>query len=310
MKDKMKKSVGDRVRARENRQLLLLMIPGTLLLLIFNYAPLLGIYIAFVDYNPNLGIYGSPFVGWKNFEFFFTSNEAFRIIRNTLGYNMIFLLVDLFFAVGLALMFYKLTSRKSLKVYNTIILLPRFLSWVIVAFVVYVILSPTHGLANSLITSLGGEAVKWYTYPKYWPFILTIVHIWKTVGMNSLYYYAALMGLDESLLESAALDGANEWQKTRYIIVPHLVPTMIIIAVLAIGKSFNGDFGMFYQIPKDVGLLYETTDIINTYVYRALASGNMEKSASIGLFQSLMGMGMIIIANSIVKKISPENSLY
>ena len=128
--------------------------------------------------------------------------------------------------------------------------------------------------------------------------------------MNSLYYYAALMGLDESLLESAALDGASEWQKTRYIIVPHLVPTMIIIAILAIGKSFNGDFGMFYQIPKDVGLLYETTDIINTYVYRALAAGNMEKSAAIGLFQSLMGMGMIIIANSIVKKISPENSLY
>lgn len=309
MKNK-EKDIGKRVKDRENRQLLFLMIPGALLLLIFNYAPFLGIYMAFVDYKPNMGIYNSPFVGLKNFEFFFTSKDAVRIIRNTLGYNLIFLIVDLFFAVGVALMFYKLTSRKALKVYNTIILLPRFLSWVIVAFIAYVFLSPTHGLINSLITSLGGESVKWYTYPKYWPFILTIAHIWKTVGMNCLYYYAALMGLDESLLESASLDGANEWQKIRYIIIPHLIPTMIIIATLAIGRSFNGDFGMFYQMPKDVGALYETTDIINTYVYRALASGSMEKSTAIGLFQSLMGLIMIVITNKIVKKISPENSLY
>lgn len=164
MKNK-EKDIGKRVKDRENRQLLFLMIPGALLLLIFNYAPFLGIYMAFVDYKPNMGIYNSPFVGLKNFEFFFTSKDAVRIIRNTLGYNLIFLIVDLFFAVGVALMFYKLTSRKALKVYNTIILLPRFLSWVIVAFIAYVFLSPTHGLINSLITSLGGESVKWYTYP-------------------------------------------------------------------------------------------------------------------------------------------------
>lgn len=298
------------VSARENRQLILLMIPGCLLLFVFCYLPLPGIYMAFVNYKPNQGIFGSQFVGLENFMFFFKSKDAVRIIRNTVGYSFAFLAVDLIFAVGMALMLYKLTSRGALKVYNTIILLPRFLSWVLVAFIVYIILSPTHGLANQLIKALGGDPVKWYSDYKYWPFIFVIVHIWKTVGMNSLYYYSSLMSLDESLIEAAALDGANKWQEFRYVILPHLVPTMIIIAILAIGKTFTGDFGMFYQLPKDVGALYETTDIINTYVYRALASGSFERSTAIGLFQGAMGMIMIMITNGIVRKISPENSLY
>lgn len=305
-----KKTASGGVKAKETRQLLLLMIPGCLLLFVFNYLPLLGTYIAFTDYNPNLGIFASEFVGFKNFEFFFKSKDAVRIIRNTLGYSLSFMVVDLIFAVGLALMFYKLTSRRGVKIYNTIVLLPRFLSWVLIAFIVYILLSPSHGLVNSIFMALGGDKIQWYTYPKYWPVIFLIVHIWQSVGINSLYYYASLMSLDESLLEAAALDGANKWQEFKHVILPHLVPTMVVIAILAIGQSFSGDFGLFYQVPKDVGSLYETTDIINTYVYRALAEGNFEKSAAIGLFQSLMGLIMVVSTNSIVRKISPEDSLY
>lgn len=309
-KNKQEKQSYSKVAAKENRQLLMLMIPATVLLLIFNYAPFAGVYMAFVDYNPNLGIFDSPFVGLENFKFFFTSKDAVRVIRNTLGYSLVFLMVDLFFAVGLALLLYNLHSRRGVKIYNTIILLPRFLSWVLIAFIVYIILSPSHGLANSIIEALGGTGLKWYSKADYWPFVLVIVHIWQSVGMNSLFYYSSLMSLDESLIEAAKLDGANKWQQTRYVIIPHLIPVMVVIAILAIGKSFSGDFGLFYQVPKDVGMLYETTDIINTYVFRALQNGNFEKSTAIGLFQSLMGLILVVITNSITRKISPENSLY
>lgn len=299
-----------KVAAKENYQLLMLMIPATILLLIFNYAPFIGVYMAFVDYNPNLGIFDSPFVGLENFKFFFTSKDAVRVIRNTVGYSLIFLLVDLFFAVSLALLLYNLHSRRGVKIYNTIVLLPRFLSWVLVAFIVYIILSPSHGLANTIIEALGGTGLKWYSKAKYWPYILVVVHIWQSVGMNSLFYYSSLMSLDESLIEAAKLDGANKVQQIRYVIIPHLIPVMTVIAILAIGKSFSGDFGLFYQVPKDVGMLYETTDVINTYVFRALQNGSFERSTAIGLFQSLMGLILVVITNSIIRKISPENSLY
>ncbi len=310
MRKQKEKKKYSKVAQKENRQLLLLMIPASILLFIFNYLPFLGIRIAFVDYNPNLGIFASEFVGLKNFQFFFKSQDAVRIIRNTLGYSLVFLLVDIFCGVGMALLLYNVRNRKALKFYNTVILLPRFLSWVLVAFIVYVVLSPTHGLANSLIELLGGKGVSWYSKAKYWPYILVIVHIWQSVGMNSLFYYSSLMSLDEGLIEAAKLDGANKWQQIRHVILPHLIPVMTVIAILAIGRSFSGDFGMFYQVPRDVGMLYPTTDIINTYVFRALQDGSFEKSTAIGLFQSVMGLIMVVTTNSIIRKISPENSLY
>ena len=310
MKKYKEKKKYSKVAAKENKQLLILMIPATILLLIFNYAPFIGVYMAFVDYNPNLGIFDSPFVGLENFKFFFTSKDAIRVIRNTLGYSLAFLMVDLIFAVGLALLLYHLNSKRGIKIYNTIVLLPRFLSWVLVAFIVYIILSPSHGLANNMIEARGGTGLKWYSKAEYWPFILIIVHIWQSVGMNSLFYYSSLLSLDESLIEAAKLDGANKWQQIRYVIIPHLIPVMVVIAILAIGKSFSGDFGLFYQVPKDVGMLYETTDIINTYVFRALQNGSFEKSTAIGMFQSLMGLILVVITNTIVRRISPENSLY
>ena len=299
-----------KVKRRETFHLDLMVLPGFLLLLIFNYAPMLGLPIAFKDYNPNLGIMKSPWNGWENFRFFFESQDAVRTIRNTLMYSVSFLILDLVCGVTLALMFYNLRSRKALKVYNTIVILPRFMSAVIIAFIVYIILNPSYGLLNHLILALGGSKVQWYSESSYWPVILTITHIWQTVGMNSIIYYASLMGLDEALLEAAKLDGASKWQETWYVVIPHLIPVMVITTILAIGRLFQGDFGLFYQTPKNVGLLYETTDVINTYTYRALQSGAFEKSTAVGLFQSVMGATLVIITNKIVQKISPENSLF
>ncbi len=299
-----------KTKIKENLQMLTMTIPGLVLVFLFCYLPMPGIAIAFKKYNPNLGIWGSAWNGLDNFKFFFTSQDAGRTIRNTVLYSVGFLIIDLFFAVGLALMFYFLRSRKALKVYNTIVITPKFMSAVIVAFIVYAILSPSYGFLNSIIKFFGGKPIAWYSEPKYWPWILTITHIWQTVGMNSIVYYASLMSLDESLLEAAVIDGANRRQQIFHVIIPHLVPIMVITTILGMGSIFGGDFGLFYQVPKDQGLLYPTTDIISTYTYRAMLSGSLEKSAAVGLFQSVVGLIMVVTTNAIVKKISPENSLF
>lgn len=295
---------------RENFWLTMMVLPGALLLLVFNYIPMVGIAMAFKKYNPVLGIWDSPWCGLENFEFFFTSQDAARVIRNTLGYSVTFLILDLIAGVALAIMFYNLRSRRALKFYNTVVILPRFMSMVIIAFIVYTLLNPSYGIFNTVIRKFGGSGVQWYMEPLYWPFILTGVHIWQTVGMNSIIYYASLMGLDESLIEAAQLDGANKWQQTVHVVIPHLVPVMVITTILGIGHLFSGDFGLFYQVPKDVGLLYPTTDIINTYTFRALQSGALEKSTAVGLFQSLTGLILVVVTNGIVRKISPDNSMF
>ena len=299
-----------RARMKDTLSLSAMALPGVLLLLIFNYIPMIGVIIAFQDYNPNLGIFESPFVGFKNFEFYFTSSDFTRTMGNTLFYSISFLFLNLVTAVGLALMFYSVRNRRLMKAYNTVIILPRFLSAVIISFIAYILLAPTHGIINQLIVALGGDRINWYMEPKYWPIILTIVHIWQVVGMNSIIYYASLMSLDDSLIEAAVLDGANKWQQIRHVLIPHLVPVMVISTILALGGIFGGDFGLFYQTPKNVGALYETTDIINTYVFRALQGGKFEMSTAVNLFQSVAGLIMVVGTNAVVRKVSPENSLF
>lgn len=308
--EKEKNVSASKVARRTNFNLTLMALPGIVLLFVFNYLPMLGIVIGFKDYNPNLGIWGSPWCGLDNFKFFFSSQDAVRVLGNTVFYSVTFIVVDLITGVGLALLFYNLRSKKALKVYNTIVILPRFMSAVLVAFIAYLLLNPSYGLLNQIIVAFGGSRIQWYMKASYWPIILTVTHVWQTVGMNSIIYYASLMGLDESLLEAAALDGANKWQQTWHVVIPHLIPVMVITTILAIGRLFSGDFGLFYQTPRDVGLLYSTTDIINTYTFRALQEGSIEKSAAVGLFQSVMGLILVVTTNGIVRKVSPENSLY
>lgn len=296
---------------RGNLELLMLTLPGIIMLLIFHYLPMFGIPIAFKDYNPNLGIYKSPWNGFENFEYFFTSSDAWRITRNTVAYSMSFLFLGIVVAVTVALLLFNLRSRIGVKVYNTIMILPKFMSMVLIAYIVYALFNPAAGLINQIIAAFGGPSdIDWYSKPEAWPFILTYVHLWQMAGMNSIIYYASLMGVDESLYEAADLDGANVWQKTWHISIPQLIPIMTMLTILGFGSIMSGDFGLFYQTTRDVGTLYPTTDIINTYTFRGLTGGNYTVSAAVGLFQSIVGFVMVMTVNLIVKKVSPENSMF
>ena len=295
---------------KDTLEFLLIASPGIIQLLIFCYIPMFGIIIAFKNFNPNKGIFGSAWNGIENFKFFFTSPDAFRVIRNTVLYALDFMILGTVCAVALALLFYSLKNRIALKTYNTIAILPNFISMVLVAYIVYVFLNPVSGVLNKVLAVFGVEGIDWYAKPEAWPFVLTIVQIWKSVGMNSIIYYASLMSIDESLFEAAQLDGANKMQQIRHIAIPHLVSIITIQTILAFGGIFSGDFGLFYQTTRDVGILYPTTDIINTYVFRGLQDGNMSVSAATSLVQSVLGLIMVVGVNLIVRKISPENSLF
>lgn len=295
---------------KDNIEFFIMALPAIILVFIFCYMPLYGLIIGFKKFNPNLGVLGSPWVGFENFKFFFTSSDAVRVTRNTLLYNGGFIILDMVAAATLALLFFNLSNRRALKVYNTIIILPKFLSMVLIAFIVYAVLNPVSGVLNQITALFGMKPVDWYSEVGAWPFILNIVHIWTYVGMNSILYYASLMGIDDSLFEAAILDGANKFQMIINICIPHLSSVMCITSILAVGGIFGGDFGLFYQVPRNIGSLYSVTDIIPTYVFRGLKDGNMSISTAIGFFQSLVGMVLVILTNKIVTKIAPENSLF
>ncbi len=298
---------------RENAELFMLVLPGFLLTFIFCYLPMFGIIIAFKNFNPNLGILESKWVGIENFKFFFQSNDFFRIMRNTLLYSSSFLMLDNAVAVFLAILLYNIQKRFALKYYQTTMILPNFMSMVLVAYVVYAILNPTAGALNQILSIITREEVntQWYAKANYWPFILTIVHIWKSAGMKTIIYYAALMGIDESLFEAARIDGATNRQEIRYIIIPELTSIICIYLILGVGGLVSGDFGLFYQVPMNIGVLYPTTDIINTYIFRALQDGtHMGRTAAVGLFQSVTGTILVVASNVVVKKVSPEHSLF
>ncbi|MCI8405229.1 MAG: sugar ABC transporter permease [Clostridia bacterium] len=296
---------------RDNAELSALTVPGIILLLVFSYIPMLGIIIAFKDYRNNLGIFGSKWVGFQNFKFFFTSQDAWRIGRNTVGYGILFIVLNLVAAVFVAILLYEVRKKIALKFYQTSMILPHFLSWVIVGYITYILLEPDMGILNKIIKAFGGEGLQWYSEPKYWVFILPIVNLWKNIGLKTIMYYAALMGIDEQLYEAAQLDGAGRFKQILYITLPSLVPLMTILTILDVGHIIKGDFGLFYTIPRDVGLLYPTTDIIDTYVYRGLRTGDdIGITTAVGLFQSVVGFLMVVGTNLVVKKISPENSLF
>lgn len=288
----------------------LLCLPAIVLLLIFNYWPMFGSILAFKDFNYQDGILGSDWAGLNNFRFFFLSRDAWRITRNTIGYALIKLILGTVLKITLALLMYQITSKKLLKTYQTIFILPHFMSWVIVSYITYVLLSGEYGVLNQIIRFFGGKGVSWYTEPKYWPFILPIVDQWKTIGMGSLMYYATLVGMDDSIFEAAAIDGAGKWKQITAIILPSLVPMITIMTILEIGNIFRGEFGLFYQIPRDSGALYAATDVIDTYVFRTMRSGDVGVSSAVGLFQSLVGFVMVILTNYVVKKIEPDNAMF
>lgn len=282
-----------------------------LLVFIFCYIPMFGIIIAFKNYKYNKGILGSEWVGLDNFKFFINSNDFWRITWNTLELNFIFIVLGIVAAVLVAILLFELRSRNCTKIYQTVLITPHFMSWVIVSYIVYAFLNPSYGMLNRIIEAFGGTPIEWYSMPEVWTWILTICSIWKHVGMDSVVYYAALMGIDTSLFEAAEIDGANKLQSIWHITVPSLIPLITILTILKIGHIFRADFGLFYQVTRDVGALYSRTDVIDTYVYRTMREiGDMGMSAAVGLLQSVVGFVLVIITNAVTKKINPDSALF
>jgi len=300
----------------KNKVLLLMALPATLWFLFFSYLPMAGVVIAFKEYRNSrdgfwASIMESKWVGLDNFKFLFSTNDAYIITRNTLLYNIFFIIVGLVLAVAMAIILAEITNKKLAKVYQTGMFLPYFLSWVIVGYFVFSFLSFDKGMINQIGSWFGAEPTQWYTEKAYWPFIIILVFLWKSVGYNSVVYLAAIMGIDKSLYEAAMIDGASKWQQIRNITLPMLKPLMTILTLLAIGRIFYADFGLFYQVPRDSGALYSVTNVIDTYVYRGLkATGEIGMSTAAGLYQSVIGFTLVILSNWIVRKWDKDNALF
>lgn len=286
-------------------------LPGLIYLFINNFLPLPGLVLAFKKYSAKKGIYGSDFVGFENFKYLFGTKDAFVITRNTIVYNLVFIVINTFMAVFVAILLADMTSRLK-KAYQCLILLPYMISMVIVSYLVFGFLSSDNGfLNNTVLPLLGKDPVAWYMEKKYWPFILTFVNAWKVVGYNCIIYMSTILGIDKGIYESASIDGAGKWMQIRKITIPLLRPTIIMMTLLAVGRIFYSDFGLFYQVPQNQGALFQVTNTIDTYVYRGLLElGNMSMSAAAGLYQSIIGFVLILGANLLVKKIEPESALF
>ncbi len=290
----------------------LMMLPGLLYLIINNYIPMAGLVIAFKKVNFTTGIFKSPWVGLQNFEFLFKTNDAFVITRNTLLYNLAFIVVNLILGVLIAILISEVRGKKSKTLYQSSVLLPFLMSYVIVSYIVYAFLSGDTGMMNmSILPALGMEPIQWYNTAKYWPFIIIFVQCWKSVGYGVLIYTAGIAGIDQSLYEAASLDGASKLQQVRHVTLPALTPSIITLTLLNIGRIFYSDFSLFYQVPMNSGKIYSTTNTIDTYVYRGLLQlGNVSMASAAGFYQSCVGFLLVLISNLVVRKVSPDNALF
>lgn len=295
----------------KNRYLYLLALPGILFLLIFAYMPMLGHLLAFQNYRLSDGLFGSEWVGFKNFEFFFGSKDWLRVTWNTVFLNGLFLVFGLGTAVVLAVLLNEVTGKWFKKTAQSFVFLPYFISWLVVSMMVQTMFSSTEGMMNQALTALGSEGVDWYLTPSVWPYILTFVYVWKVAGYNSIIFLASITGISSEYYESAKMEGASRFQQIIYITLPLLRPIIIIMTLLGIGRIFYGDFGMIYAIIGDVGVLFPTTDVIDTYAYRALRQmGNFSMSSAIILYQSFMGLIAVIFFNRLARKLDPDSRLF
>lgn len=290
----------------------LMVLPGLVYLIINNYVPMFGIIIAFKNVNWRKGILASPWAGFSNFEYLFKTKDAWNITRNTLCYNLVFIVLGTVLAITVAILLNEIQSKRLKKIYQTVFLLPYLISIVVVSYLVFAMLSVDSGFVNNtILRMLGKPAIPWYTKPQYWPFILVIVYLWKSFGYNSIVYYATLTGVDESYYEAAAIDGANRWQQVVHVTLPALTPTIITLTLLAIGKIFYSDFGLFYQVPMNSGPLLDATNTIDTYVYRGLIQLNdLGMSSAAGVYQSVVGFVLVLLANYIVGRVDKSNALF
>ena len=297
-----------------HRILILMCLPAIIYFIAFSYAPLPGIWVAFVKYNYRDGIFGSKFIGLDNFEFLATSGKLLELTKNTVLYNLAFILLGNFLAVFVAILLNEIQSKWFKKASQTVMFLPYFISQVLVGILVFYLLNYDTGLVNGILRNLGvAEESLWqpYSTPGVWPVLLVIIYLWQQPGYNSVVYFAAICGIDAEMMEAAKVDGANGFQRIRYILLPSLKPTIVVLLLFALGGIVKGNFGLFYNVVGTNPLLYSTTDIIETYVYRAtVAEFNFSRASAVGLYQSVIGFVIVMVVNTIVKKIDPDYSLF
>jgi putative aldouronate transport system permease protein len=301
-----------RIRWKQVLPIYALALPGILYMICNNYFPMFGIVIAFKKLNFSKGIFASDWCGIQNFEFLFQSSTAFNIIRNTILYNVAFILLGNIVAIACAVFLNEVRNKVASRLYQSLILLPYLMSWVVVSYLGYAFLSADTGMINnSVIKLLGLNAVNWYNTPKYWPFILTFVNLWKGTGYSMIIYFSSIVGISSDYYEAAKIDGATKWQQIKSITLPLLKPTMITLLILSVGRIFNSDFGLFYQMTRNTGTLYDVTQTIDVYVYNALMKrSDYGMSSAASVFQSVVGFAMVMITNAIVRKKSSENALF
>lgn len=295
----------------QNRTLLLMCVPAILFFFLFAYLPMPGAYIAFTKFNYNKGIFGSPFVGWKNFEFLFSSGQLTLLLRNTVLYNIVFILLGNFIPLFCAILLNEVRSQWFRKTSQSIMFLPYFISTVLVSLLVYNMINYDFGFLSTIVRNLGGKMPKFYSMASAWPYIIVLVYLWQNTGYGTVIYFAAITNIDASMIEASKVDGANGFQRIHYIILPCLRPTLVIMLLFAMGNIVKGNFGLFYNLVGGNSVLFKTTDIIETYVYRALMNNfNFSQGSAVGLFQSVVGFLIVLIANGVVKRIDPDYSLF
>lgn len=302
-----------RLRWKKIIPIYIMMFPAMLYFFINNFLPMFGIVIAFKKVNFRKGILHSPWAGLDNFKFLFSSGNAWIITRNTVLYNIAFIILNTVLGIVVAILLNEVRSKMATKVYQTVILLPYLMSWVVVSYLVFAFLGGENGfINNTIIPMLGMERkINFYQESKYWPFIIMFVSQWKGIGFNMILYYASIIGIAPDYYEAARVDGATKWQQIKNITLPSLKPTVITMVILNIGKMFYSDFGLFYQVPKNSGMIYNVTQTIDTYVYNALMTqNNLGMSAAAGFYQSVVGFILIIAANAVIRKFSRENAMF
>jgi len=293
-------------------QFLFLALPGIVYLIVNNYIPMLGIFLAFKDFNFSKGIFRSAWCGFDNFKFLFKTSDAILMTRNTILYNLAFIVLGTILAIFVAVLMAELGASLKLKFFQSSLLLPNLLSWVVIAYICFAFLNSESGFINKTINRwLQIEPVSWYTEKQAWPGIVILVFLWKNAGYTSIVYLASITGIDKSVYEAADIDGASKFRQIFSITLPLLKPTVIIMTLMAVGRIFFSDFGLFYQVPMDSGALYSVTQTIDTYVYRGLMKLNdVGMSAAAGLFQSVVGFVVVMLANGIVRKTDSDNALF
>lgn len=314
-----KRLSSNRVEKHKKTLVLLTMVaPGAIWLLLLRYLPMGGIILAFKDYkvnprNPSFisNLLNSKWVGFKNFEFLFKTDAAWVMIRNTLAYNVVFIILGIIIPVAFAIMMNEFTKKFVKKTYQTMMFFPYFLSWVVVSYFLNAFLDAQYGMIPAMQEAAGQEVTSWYTTPGPWPYILVFANLWKNVGYSTVLYLAAITGIDANQYEAAAIDGASKWQQVLYVTLPHLRTMIAILFIMNVGKIFASDFGLFYNVPMQNGALFSVTQTIDTYVYRAyIATGDPGQSSAAGLLQNVLGFVCIMTANGIVKKIDPDSSMF